>query len=154
MIFICNEFKQYEMIPPKYTCEGENISPSFKIPDASDKIKSFTLIVDDPDAPSGTFVHWVLYNLPAYNLEIKENFPRHEKLVDGTMQGKNDFNNIGYDGPCPPKGSTHRYFFKLYGIDKFLELKSGATKKTVVEAMRGHIVEQTELIGLYKKSKE
>ncbi|OGI00932.1 MAG: hypothetical protein A2Y25_02880 [Candidatus Melainabacteria bacterium GWF2_37_15] len=152
MILASNAFNQNEMIPKKYTCQGENISPGLKLPIMSDKAKTIALIMDDPDAPSGTFVHWVLYNMPAYNFEIDENFPKKEKLIDGTLQGKNDFDDIGYDGPCPPPGSTHRYYFKVYGVDKFLDLPAGATKKQLEAAMKGHIVEQAELIGLYRKS--
>lgn len=152
MILASNAFKQNEKIPEKYSCEGENVSPELKIPDASDSAKSFAIIVDDPDAPFGTFVHWVVYNMPAYKLEIEENFPKQPRMVDGTLQGKNDFNRIGYDGPCPPPGGTHRYCFKVYGLDEFLNLPPGATKAELEAAMKGHVVDQAELIGLYKKS--
>ncbi len=151
MQLISDEFKQNEMIPSKFTCDGENISPELKFPDVPDNAKTLAIIMDDPDAPSGTFVHWVLYNMPANKLEIEENFPKQEKHIDGTLQGKNDFNQIGYGGPCPPAGSTHRYYFKLYGLDKYLDLEAGASKVEVEAAIKGSIVAETELIGLYKR---
>ena len=141
------------MIPAKFTCDGENISPGMKIPEASDRIQTFVLIVDDPDAPGGTFVHWVVYNIPACKFEIEENMPKKERLIDGTLQGKNDFNKIGYDGPCPPRGSTHRYYFKLYGIDTHLNLPPGITKVQLEAVMKGHIVDESELMALYKCKK-
>ena len=153
MLIASDAFNQNEMIPEKYTCEGQNISPEIKIPHSSDKVKSFALIVDDPDAPVGTFVHWVMYNIPAYKLEIKEGVAKLGKLPDGTLQGKNDFGKIGYDGPCPPPGSTHRYYFKLYGLDEFVQLQPGLTKAQLEAVIKGHIVDQAELIGLYKRKK-
>lgn len=153
MLIASDAFSQNEMIPEKYTCEGQNISPKIKIPDASDKAKTFVLIMEDTDAPGGTFVHWVMYNMPAYKLEIKEGVTKLEKLTDGTMQGKNDYGKIGYDGPCPPPGSTHRYYFKLYGIDEFVQVPPGLTKDQLEAVIKGHIVDQAELIGLYKKKK-
>lgn len=151
MELVSNDFNQNEMIPQEFTCEGENISPELKFLKVSDRAKTFVLIMDDPDAPTGTFVHWVVYNMPANKLEIEKNFPKKEKLTDGTLQGKNDFGEIGYGGPCPPPGNAHRYYFKLYGVDRFLDLEAGATKAEVEEAMKGNIVDEGELIGLYKR---
>ena len=112
--------------------------------------KSIAIIADDPDAPGGMWVHWVLYNLPADNIGLVENLPASEKLVAGGYQGKNDFEKIGYGGPCPPSG-THRYFFKIYALDADLSLKGGATKAEVEKAMAGHIVAQAQLMGTYRR---
>jgi len=151
MEVVSNNFNQNEIIPTKYTCDGENISPGLKFLRVSDRAKTFALIVDDPDAPGGTFVHWVVYNMPAHKFEIEENFPKEEKLTDGTLQGKNDFGKIGYGGPCPPSGHPHRYRFKAYGVDKYLDLQAGATKAELKSAMQGSIVDEAELIGMYKR---
>src|SRR6185312_14968422 len=112
--------------------------------------KTVAIIAEDPDAPAGTFVHWVLYNLPADNIGVVENVPLTDTLKVGGFQGKNDFEKIGYGGPCPPSG-THRYFFKLYALDTELPLQTGAGKADVEKAMAGHILAQTQLIGTYRK---
>lgn len=143
-------FKNNDMIPRKYTCDGENISPPLKLNKIPEKTSSLALIVDDPDAPVGTFVHWVMYNIPANTTKFNEGIPDREELPDGSIQGKNDFGKIGYGGPCPP-GGTHRYFFKLYALDDNLNLSPGATKQQLEKTMNGHIIEMTELIGLYKR---
>ena len=150
MELISNDFSENGIIPSKFTCDGENISPELKLLEVPDSAKSLALIVDDPDSPAGSFVHWVIYNMPAYKLEIEQNFPKNERFTDGTLQGTNDFRNIGYDGPCPRSG-VHRYYFKLYAVDTFLNLPPGAIKIEVMRAMKDHIVSQTELIGHYKK---
>lgn len=143
-------FKESESIPRPYTCDGIDISPPLEWTGAPKSAKTIALIVDDPDAPSGTFVHWVLYNLPADGLGLIENTPATETLRGGGMQGKNDFGKIGYGGPCPPSG-THRYFFKVYALDAELSLKVGATKAEVEKAMQGHIVAQGQLMGTYSR---
>jgi len=143
-------FDDGEKIPKKYTCDGDDISPELLISDVPKEAKSLTLIVDDPDAPVGTFTHWVLYNLPADTIKIEENIQAAEILSNGAMHGVTNFNRIGYGGPCPPWG-THRYFFKLYAIDMVLNLPKRATKKQVEAAIKGHIVEEVELIGLYSR---
>jgi hypothetical protein len=107
------------------------------------------LIADDPDAPAGTWVHWVLFDLPANARTLAQNVPKQEQLSDGSRQGRNSFGKIGYGGPCPPPGKPHRYFFKLYALDSKLNLKSGATKKDVERAMQGHILSQGEWMGRY-----
>jgi Raf kinase inhibitor-like YbhB/YbcL family protein len=105
--------------------------------------------MDDPDAPAGTWVHWVLYNLPAKTRELSEGVEKQEQLATGALQGRNDFRKIGYGGPCPPPGKPHRYYFKLYALDTKLNLKAGATKADIERAMKGHILDETELMGRY-----
>ena len=113
--------------------------------------QSFVLIADDPDAPVGTWVHWVLFDLPANARTLGQNAPKKEQMADGSRQGRNDFGKIGYGGPCPPPGKPHRYFFKLYALDTKLNLKPGATKKDVEHAMQGHVLAQGEWMGRYSR---
>ncbi len=139
-------FSNGEKIPQKYTCEGKDISPELRWEGAPPGVKSFVLIVDDPDAPRGTFTHWVLFDIPA----------AESGLIEGSKQGKpgrNDFGKLGYGGPCPPKGhGVHRYFFKLYALDiPSLGLKEGVSKAEVEAAMKGHILAQTETMGRYER---
>ncbi|EKE03857.1 MAG: hypothetical protein ACD_20C00137G0012 [uncultured bacterium] len=144
-----NAFADKELIPPQYTCDGENYSPPLKIEKVPENAESLALIADDPDAPNGTFVHWVRYNMPSDKREIPERTPTIPQLADKSLQGKNSFGKIGYGGPCPPSG-THRYFFKLYALDTSLDLNPDATtKKELENAMRGHILSEAELVGLY-----
>lgn len=145
-------FKEGEMIPGKYTCDGEDISPPLKIGGLPEGTKSIALISDDPDAPVGTWVHWVLFNLPADTNELLENIPRKETLPNGAAQGKNSWPKLGYGGPCPPSG-THRYYFKFYALDKMLDLKSGSTKDQLLKAMQGHILAEGQLMGKYKRQR-
>jgi hypothetical protein len=143
-------FKEGQAIPRTYTCDGVNISPPLEWSGVPKTAKTIAIIADDPDAPAGTWVHWVLYNLPAENIGFVENLPATEKLVAGGFQGKNDFDKIGYGGPCPPSG-THRYFFKIYALDSELPLKAGATKAETLKAMEGHVVAQGQLMGTYQR---
>lgn len=138
-------------IPKKFTCEGPDVSPALAWGDPPAGTQSISLIMDDPDAPAGTWVHWVLYDLPASTRELPEGVPKEEQLSSGARQGRNDFRRIGYGGPCPPPGRPHRYFFKLYALDTKTNLKAGATKAELEKAMRGHILAQTELMGRYKR---
>ena len=133
------------MIPPKYTCDGADVNPPLSIGNIPEKIRSLALIVDDPDAPVGTWVHWVVWNIVANTREIPEN-----SVPPGALQGTNDFRKQEYGGPCPPSG-THRYFFKLYALDALLSAQEGATKARIEEAMKGHVLAQAELIGLYRR---
>jgi hypothetical protein len=142
-------FSAGETIPKKFTCDGPDVSPKLIWSDSPARTQSFALIMDDPDAPVGTWVHWVLYDLPADTKELSESVAKQEQLPNGARQGRNDFGKIGYGGPCPPPGKPHRYFFKLYALDAKLNLKSGATKAEVERAMKGHILTQAELIGRY-----
>lgn len=139
-------------IPSVYTCEGANISPPLSWQNAPSETKTFVLICEDPDAPAGTWTHWVLYNIPNQMKGLSENISKQAHLADGSMQGINDFKQIGYGGPCPPSG-THRYYFKLYALNTHLSLPPKATKAQVEQAIEGHILQQTELMGIYKKAK-
>jgi len=143
-------FKEGQPIPRQHTCDGVNISPALEWGGAPRAAKTFAIICDDPDAPSGTWVHWVLYNLPADRIGLVENVPATEKVPGDGLQGKNDFQKIGYGGPCPPSG-THHYFFKLYALDGELSLKAGATKAELLKAMEGHTLAQTQLMGTYRR---
>lgn len=137
-------FEAGKPIPDKFTCEGEDVSPELILRDVPPNTKSLVLIVDDPDAPHGTFDHWVAWNIPGDTKNLKEG-------VALAQQGKNGFGNIGYNGPCPPPGKPHRYFFKLYALNSLLTLSSGATKNMVENAMQGHIIGQAELVGTYQR---
>ncbi len=147
-----NSFTSNGLIPVKYTCDGENISPELHWQNAPANTKSFVLISDDPDAPMGTWVHWVLFNIPATISKIEENIPPAKNVLGGATQGINDFGKYGYGGPCPPSG-THRYFFKLYALDTELNFTKDVRKRDIVEAMKGHILLQTELMGRYKRQR-
>ncbi len=144
-------FQPGAAIPKKFTCDGPDVSPALAWTDAPAGMQSFALIVDDPDAPVGTWVHWVLYDLPANARELAEGVPKQEELSSGARQGRNDFRRIGYGGPCPPAGPPHRYFFKLYALDSKTNLKPGATKADLEKAMQGHILAQAELMGRYQR---
>jgi Raf kinase inhibitor-like YbhB/YbcL family protein len=143
-------FAEGEPIPLKYTCDGEDISPPLQWRDPPEGTRSFALIADDPDAPVGTWDHWLLYSLPAGTRGLPEAIPPDAELSDGSQHGKNSWRRLGYGGPCPPRG-THRYFFKLYAVDTALDLKAGANKKKLLRAMEGHILAQTELMGVYSR---
>lgn len=143
-------FQEGGMIPADYTCDGKDISPPLSWSGIPEGAVTLALICDDPDAPLGTWVHWVLYNLPASVQELPAGVPPQEKLASGAVQGKNDFRKLGYGGPCPP-GGTHRYYFKLYALDKALDLKPGATKKELLKAMEGHVLAEGQLMGRYRR---
>jgi Raf kinase inhibitor-like YbhB/YbcL family protein len=142
-------FSEGQAIPAKFTCTGADVSPQLSWHDAPVATKCFALIVDDPDAPAGTWVHWVLYDIPANVKELPEGVEKQEQVAGGALQGRNDFRKIGYGGPCPPPGKPHRYFFKLYALDAKLDLKAGASKADLERAMKSHVVGQTELIGRF-----
>lgn len=148
------DFKAGEQIPTRFTCDGQNVPPRlnwyYNVPENA---VTFALICDDPDAPSKTpWVHWVVYNIPFERSNLDHIIDRSERFIDGTMQGKNSFPNIGYDGPCPPKGhGKHRYYFKLYALNTSLKLKPGATKEEVEAAMKGHVLAVAELMGTYER---
>ncbi len=145
-------FKYGDFIPSKYTCDGINVSPPLKWSDIPEGTKSIALICDDPDAPIGDWVHWVLYNIPPETRELNENIPNERTLKDGSIHGLNDWKKYGYGGPCPPSG-THRYFFKIYALDTKLNLSPGATKKHLLDAMSGHILASGELMGKYQRKR-
>ncbi len=142
-------FKAGGTIPSEYTCDGRNISPSLSWTGIPAGAKSIVLIMDDPDAPRGTFVHWVLYNIPADVQKLSPGVSGNQTLADGSRQGMTDFGRTGYGGPCPPPGKPHRYFFKIYALDTTLDLSSKATKADVERAMKGHVLAQGELMGKY-----
>lgn len=143
-------FQADGMIPTSYSCDGQDTSPPLSWDAPPEGAQSLALIVDDPDAPGRTFVHWVLYDIPPETQQLPEGVGS-ESTPGGGIQGKNDFGNIGYGGPCPPSGS-HRYFFKLYALDRQLGLDTGATKAQLEAAMSGHILATAELIGRYSRS--
>jgi len=143
-------FAEGGLIPSKYTCDGSNISPPLQWDSVPEGTRSIALISDDPDAPMGTWVHWVIFGLPAETRELEENIPTDKTLSNGAKQGTNDFGNIGYGGPCPPSGA-HRYFFKIYALDTELDLAAGARKNELLKAMEGHVLGQGQLIGKYKR---
>jgi Raf kinase inhibitor-like YbhB/YbcL family protein len=144
-------FEAGAVIPPEYTCSGSDISPALQWTDPPAGTKSFALIVDDPDAPAGTWVHWVLFNLPPSSRELPENMAKDAELPGGGRNGRSDFQRLGYGGPCPPPGPAHRYFFKLYALDAKLQLKAGATKADLESAMKDHILAQAELMGRFAR---
>lgn len=143
-------FTEGSMIPVKYTCDGQGISPPLEWKNAPDGTKSFTLISDDPDAPAGTWVHWVAYNIPANVIKLDENVKPEKEFKNGMRQGSNSWPKIGYGSPCPPSG-IHRYYFKLYALDTVLNIKPGATKTQVLQSMKGHVLAEVQLMGKYKR---
>lgn len=144
-------FRDGEKIPVKYTADGADVSPPLAWTDPPDKTATFALICDDPDAPRGTWVHWVLFNLPGATRNLNEHAPPTGSLPNHALHGKNDFGKLGYGGPAPPRGKPHRYFFKLYALDTALPLPVGATKAQLLDAMQGHILAEAQLIGTYQR---
>ena len=145
-------FQNGATIPRKYTCDADDISPPLSWSNAPSAAKTFALIVDDPDAPGGTWVHWVIYDLPANSKELSEAVGKTETLANGAKQGLNDFRKVGYGGPCPPPGKPHRYRFKLYALDAPAHLKPRATKQQLLDDMKGHVLGEAEIIGSYGRS--
>lgn len=137
-------------IPDEYSCKGRNMSPALAWSGAPSNTASYALILDDPDAPSGTFTHWVIYNIPAISKGLAQAIAPTPTFDDGTAQGNNSGNRRYYEGPCPPSG-THRYFFRLYALDARLDLPAGATAAELRAAMQGHILAQGELMGTFSK---
>ena len=144
-------FKMETSIPKQYTGDGADRSPPLHWSEPPAGTKSLTLICDDPDAPRGTWVHWVLFNLPPSARDLEEGLSTTATLGNGAKQGKNDFGHIGYGGPAPPKGKAHRYFFKVYALDISLDLPSGSTTAQLESAMKGHILAEGQLMGTYKR---
>jgi Raf kinase inhibitor-like YbhB/YbcL family protein len=143
-------FEEGGIIPKKHTCDGEDISPPLEWTSVGDGTKTLALICDDPDAPGGTWVHWVIFNIPGDTRDLAENIPPKKELPNGAKQGTNDFRKIGYGGPCPP-GGTHRYYFKIYSLDTDLNLEAGATKTQLLQAMKGHVLGEGQLMGKYRR---
>ena len=144
-------FAQGSAIPKNYSCEGTDISPALHWGDPPAGTQSFAMVMDDPDAPAGTWVHWVLWNVPGGTRDLGENVPKQQELPDGSRQGRNDFRKVGYNGPCPPGGKTHRYFFRLYALDTKLDLRPGSGRPDLDSAMKGHVLGETELMGTFRR---
>ncbi len=144
-------FQEGGWIPSQCTCDGKDLSPDLAWSGAPDGTKSFALICEDPDAPMGTWIHWVVFNIPARLSRLPMGVPTTRELAEGARQGLNDFHRIGYGGPCPPKGSTHRYFFTLYALDTILSLDPGIRKEDLLRAMKGHVLSETRLMGRYRR---
>lgn len=138
-------------IPKKFTCDGADVSPTLSWANPPRGTQSYALIADDPDAPVGTWTHWVVFDLPPQTASLSEGVAKVDEVPGGGRQGRNDFRKIGYGGPCPPPGKRHRYFFKLYALDKMLNLKPGSSKQEVEQAIQGHIVGKAELMGTYQR---
>jgi Raf kinase inhibitor-like YbhB/YbcL family protein len=136
-------------IPIEYTCDSVNISPPLGWSDIPSDTKSFVLICDDPDAPSGIWSHWIIFNIPKEKTNLSQDIAKIGALGDGTVQGINDFGNVGYGGPCPPPGKPHRYFFKLYALDTVLALGENATRDDILRAIKVHIIAEAETFGIY-----
>jgi len=143
-------FRDGSSIPKRFTCDGSDVSPALSWGNPPAGTISLAIIADDPDAPAGTWVHWVLYDLPADTRKLPEGVAKDRELPNGALQGRNDFGKIGYNGPCPPRGSEHRYFFKLYALDSKTGLKAGVTKSELERAMKGHVLSQAQLIGKFQ----
>lgn len=146
-------FPEGQPIPDAYTRDADDASPPLEWTNPPDGTQSFALICDDPDAPRGTWVHWVIFNIPAGLRSLEEGVPARGTLADGARQGRNDFGSVGYGGPAPPPGPAHRYFFKLYALDVMLDLPAGATKNQLEQQMKGHILARGQLIGKYGRTK-
>lgn len=144
--------KHGDLIPSEFTCEGINHSPEIIITGTPNGTKSFALIVEDPDAPVGLFVHWVIYDIEPAVTKLREGIEKTPKTGEGFLQGKNDFGRVGYDGPCPPKGhGYHRYFFRLFAVSFLLSIRENATRESLLNAMEERIIEQAEFMGRYKR---
>lgn len=145
-----NKLKEGDFIQSIYTCDGDDISPPLQWSNTPKDTKSFCIVMDDPDAPGGTFTHWIIFNIPKDYHFLEENLPKELELKDGIKQGRNDFNLIGYNGPCPPKGSTHHYRFTIYALNEILDLEGGIDIKKLMKNIENHIIGKGELICLYK----
>jgi Raf kinase inhibitor-like YbhB/YbcL family protein len=143
-------FAEGQPIPAKYTCDGQDISPPLRWTGIPTEARELALVVDDPDAPSGLFTHWLVYGLPPQTTGLPEGVPPGETVSGGGRQGRNDFGRIGYGGPCPPSGS-HRYVFTVYALDAPLGLPAGATRRQLFRAMEGHVIDKGQLIGRYQR---
>ena len=145
-------FESNQSIPVRYTCQGDNISPALSWGAAPSGAKSFALLCEDPDAPRGTFIHWVMYNIPPTETGLVENVPQLATLPNGAKQGMNGAGKIGYKGPCPPTGKPHRYYFRLYAVGEMLNLSGDVTRDLLMAAIQGHVVGMGELMGTYQRN--
>ena len=144
-------FDDGALIPPHFTCDGDDVSPQLEWRGAPEGTRAFALVMEDPDAPRGTCVHWTLYDLPGGVQELPEDIAPSRQLPSGGKQGRNDFGHIGYGGPCPPRGGSHRYVVHLFALDAVLNLSAGASRAELERAMRGHVIGQAELTGRYRR---
>ncbi len=144
-------FASGNAIPREYTCDGPDQSPELRWNEFPAGIVTFALVMDDPDAPAGDWVHWVVWNIPATSHGLAENSSRQEQFADGTRQGRNDFGKVGYNGPCPPPGRPHRYFFHVYAVATKLGLPAGASRAELDSALKGHILAEAEYMGTYRR---
>ncbi len=152
LIVTSKSFVHDQRLSDDYTCQGKNISPHLAWANVPQGTKSFAIICDDPDAPAGTWVHWVIFNIPAMVLDLSEGVPNHAILSNGARQGKNDFGKLGYGGACPPQGhGDHRYFFKVYALDTMLDQPFGIGKAELERAMEGHVLADGQIIGTYSR---
>ena len=147
-----DSFDEGETIPVRHTCDGEDVSPPLSVEAVPAGAESLALVVDDPDAPAGTWVHWVLYGLPADLRSLPEGVAADAEVLDGALQGENDFGDLGWGGPCPPPGEEHRYVFRLYALDGAPDLDSGATKEELLAAVEPMVVGEARLTGRYQRS--
>jgi Raf kinase inhibitor-like YbhB/YbcL family protein len=149
MMLTTSSFAPGSPIPKPSTCDGEDLSPQLAWSEIPVDTRSFALICDDPDAPRGTWVHWVLFNLPADAVELSAGVPKAPELPSRARQGVNDSGDVGYSGPCPPRGKPHRYFFRLYALDTLLNLSPGIKRSDLDAAMAGHVLAEASLMGTY-----
>lgn len=148
---LSDAFEEGTPIPRQHTCDGADLSPALSWEGIPDGTRSLALICDDPDAPVGTWVHWVIYGLPADAVELPAGVPTDPELEGGVRQGVNDFGRYGYGGPCPPPGPPHRYFFRVYALDAELDLSAGASKQELLAAMEGDVLDEGVLMGTYQR---
>lgn len=146
-------FRDGEPVPVRHTCDGEDLSPPLAWTGVPVETRTFALICDDPDAPRGTWVHWLIWNLPADAVELGEGVPPRPELSSGARQGLNDSGDLGYGGPCPPPGKPHRYFFRLYALDTALNLSPGVNRSDLEAAIDGHVLAQGTVMGTYERRK-
>jgi Raf kinase inhibitor-like YbhB/YbcL family protein len=144
-------FQQGDVIPKRYTCEGDNISPALAWSQGPEGTKTYALVCEDPDAPSGMFVHWVMYNIPASERGLAENIAKTDPLPNGTRQGKNGAAETGYTGPCPPPGKPHRYFFRVFALDTDVNISGDVTRDVLMGAIQPHIIAEGSVMGTYQR---
>ncbi|MGB9937943.1 MAG: YbhB/YbcL family Raf kinase inhibitor-like protein [Methanobacterium sp.] len=145
-----NSFNEGSSIPKKFTCDNINISPQLQWDSIPDDTRSLAILCEDPDAPSGLFTHWIIFNIPPEVNELPENIEKKEKLKNGAIQGTTTHGSSGYGGPCPPQGPAHRYFFRIYAIDTLLDLDASAGRQELLDALKGHVLDEGALIGKYR----
>ncbi len=148
---VSKSFPKDGNIPAKYTCSGADASPDLAWTAAPSSTKAFALVLDDPDAPGGTFLHWLIFNIPGTATQLRPAMPKDPEMKDGTRQGKNDFDKLGYNGPCPPPGAAHRYVFHLYALSASLNMKPGDTRRQLGMAMAGKVLAEAQLTGKFKR---